>query len=218
MIYRVKKTKLTDAPINYGEIIRYAGAKSADENLTMLIDDCVKEIKNSDAVDYSVCYTVLPVKIIDDTVDFSAFSLISKNLSKRLSGASSALVFACTLSVNYDRLIKKYSINNPSRALVLQAIGAERIESFIDLFVSEYEKQNGIKLSARFSPGYGDLPLDAQKQIFALLNPQKNIGLTLNDSLIMSPSKSVTAIAGINGCTDQTGCKTCTNKTCEFRR
>ena len=49
----------------------------------------------------------------------------------------------------------------------------------------------------RFSPGYGDLPLDAQKMIFSILSPEKHIGLTLNASLMLSPTKSVTAFVGI---------------------
>ena len=48
----------------------------------------------------------------------------------------------------------------------------------------------------RFSPGYGDFDIVYQKDIFAILDCPKRIGLTLNSSLMMSPSKSVTAIIG----------------------
>jgi len=52
-------------------------------------------------------------------------------------------------------------------------------------------------LTSRFSPGYRDLPLTLQREIFTLLEPSRRIGLSLNASLLMSPSKSVTAIVGI---------------------
>lgn len=50
----------------------------------------------------------------------------------------------------------------------------------------------------RFSPGYGDLPINMQKDIFAALDCPRKIGLSLNESLLMSPSKSVTAIIGVS--------------------
>jgi cobalamin-dependent methionine synthase I len=52
-------------------------------------------------------------------------------------------------------------------------------------------------LRPRFSPGYGDLPLELQTNLFKVLDCQHFIGLTLNDSMLMSPSKSVTAIVGL---------------------
>ena len=48
----------------------------------------------------------------------------------------------------------------------------------------------------RFSPGYGDLSLEVQKEIFSLLDCPRKIGVSLGDSLLMTPSKSVTAIIG----------------------
>jgi cobalamin-dependent methionine synthase I len=52
-------------------------------------------------------------------------------------------------------------------------------------------------LRPRYSPGFGDVPLAVQKTFFEILECQKNLALTLNDSLIMSPEKSVTAFVGV---------------------
>ena len=49
----------------------------------------------------------------------------------------------------------------------------------------------------RFSPGYGDLPLEMQREVCAVLNMPKEIGVSLTDTLLMTPSKSVTAIVGV---------------------
>ena len=91
-----------------------------------------------------------------------------------------------------DRLAQKYSRVSPVKALFLEAVGNERIEALCDVFCGEYANAR-----PRFSPGYGDLPLDLQKDIFAALDCSRKIGLTLNQSLLMSPSKSVTAIMGL---------------------
>lgn len=77
----------------------------------------------------------------------------------------------------------------------MQAIGAERIEALCDTFCKDME--NDFVLKPRFSPGYGNLPLQIQKDIISVLDCPKQIGLTLNSSMLMSPTKSVTAITGI---------------------
>ena len=83
---------------------------------------------------------------------------------------------------------------------MLQALGAERVESLCDAFCEQMNtqlKEEGKLLRTRVSPGYGDISLTMQREVFAALDCERKIGITLNDDLLMSPSKSVTAIAGI---------------------
>jgi len=217
---RIETKTYSSAPINFGEIMRYANAKAADETLKSLVNSCVSECEKESAVRYAVCFAETPVSANGDEADFSFFKTKSKDLVTALRGAESALIFAATVGFGIDRLIKKYSVINPSKALIFQALGAERVETFTDLFLTEYEKTHGVRLSPRFSAGYGDLPLTVQKDVFRLLTPQKRLGLTLNDSLLMSPSKSVTAFAGINGTCEKDGipCKDCGMANCGYRR
>lgn len=110
------------------------------------------------------------------------------------------IIFAATIGVGVDRLISKYSRLSPTKALCFQAIGAERVEALCDEFCNKMKtelEKDGEKVKPRFSPGYGDLPLETQKMIFSLLDCPKRIGVTLGDTLLMSPSKSVTAFVGI---------------------
>ena len=102
---------------------------------------------------------------------------------------------------------------------MFQSIGAERIETLCDAFCKDISSELGVTLKPRFSAGYGDLPLEAQKDIFRVLDCSKKIGLTLNDSLLMSPTKSVTAIVGIGGNEGETihKCSTCSLQDCAFR-
>ena len=103
---------------------------------------------------------------------------------------------------------------------MFQAIGTERIESRCDEFCNYIEKEYGYT-APRFSAGYGDFPLDIQKEIFDVLDPGRKIGVTLNQSMLMSPSKSVTAIVGITDCEKKViehNCKICSKTNCSFRR
>ena len=125
----------------------------------------------------------------------------SRDLQKNLKGCCRIILFGATVGLELDRLIARYGRLSPSKALCFQAIGAERIESLCNVFndeIDEIFREQGMYTRPRFSPGYGDLPINMQKDIFAALDCPRKIGLSLNESLLMSPSKSVTAIIGIS--------------------
>lgn len=190
------QTRVYDAlPIRRREILRYAGCDGADAAVTELMESCLTEA--ADALTPRICWRELPVAIERDSCNFGVFSLSSRQLARNLDGCSRVILFAATVGIGIDRLIAKYSHIAPSRALMLQAVGAERIEALCDAFCSDIEQEMGTSLRPRFSPGYGDLPLECQKDIIALLDTPRKIGLSLHDSLLMSPTKSVTAFAGI---------------------
>lgn len=179
--------------VNAREVYRYAGGKGEpDEEFLRLLESCEKECLPQ--LTCRVCYT-----------EFSAAEFFErfgkcKLTENYLQGCEKTLVFAATLGLGVDRLISRYVAVSPVKALTIQALGAERIERLCDEFcnerLTEYQAQ-GLGLTPRFSAGYGDFPLSAQTEFFALLDCSRKIGLTLNDRLLMSPSKSVTAAVGI---------------------
>lgn len=187
--------KFYDAPeFNIGEIRRYAGCRESTAETDALIDSCIEEIK--DRLSYRVCFDYLPLRLKGDECILGEVKIISHTLSKSLSGCRGVIAFGATLGASIDRFILKYSDISPSRALIIQSIGAERIEALCDTFCDDMRAEYGV-IRPRFSPGFGDLSLDTQRDVFALLDCTKHIGVFLRDSLIMSPSKSVTAFIGV---------------------
>ena len=210
----------TEPPVCKKEILRYAGCKTKgmqeEEQILGLLEECLAEVLPK--LSYKLCYIELPLAINGEECDFNGIHLLSKDLAKNLHGCERVVLFAATIGIEIDRLITKYGHVSPAKAVMLQAIGAERIESLCDAFCEELKKEMGIR--PRFSPGYGDLSLEAQKDIFQILNCSKNIGLSLNDSLLMSPSKSVTAFVGLgHGGEGKTGnkCALCGHTECAYR-
>ena len=179
------------------EVLRYAGCKESDNETDVLIDECLSEIIGK--LKYKTVYGIFELSIVGDECSFGHFSVKSKDLARNLKGCKKVMIFAATVGFELDRLIAKYSQISPSKALMFQAIGAERIEALCDLLCSDISKQLGVKLRNRFSAGYGDLPLSTQNDIFRILDCTKRIGVSLNNSLLMSPTKSVTAFVGITG-------------------
>lgn len=182
-------------PVSEKEILRYAGCRSADHAVSELMHSCLDEIKS--LLNCRVCWCELPVLINGDQCCFELFELRSKKLAANLAPCSRVVLFAATIGIGIDRVIAKYNLASPSKAVMLQAIGAERIEALCDSFCHDIAKEYKSITMPRFSPGYGDLPLETQLDIFALLDCPKRIGVSLNSSLLMAPSKSVTAFVGL---------------------
>ncbi len=181
-------------PVDKTEILRYAGCFDCEEEgVLRLLEECLRE--SAPLFTYRACGRLFDVKRTDDDVFLSETPMKSRALAARLSGCDRAVVFAATVGFGIDRLIAKYADVYTAKAYLLQAVGAERVEALCDVVCEEIGALG--RTRTRFSPGYGDLPLGTQKQVTEWLDGQKTLGLYLNESLSLTPTKSVTAIVGI---------------------
>lgn len=187
-------------PVDRREILRYmrCGEGDTDGDIDALLDVCLAELLP--LLVYKVCWRVFPLRRTEEFLDLGFLQTNSRGLARNLQDCEKLVLFAATVGLEPDRLLAKYGRVSPVKALCMQAIGAERIESLCDAFCGELQQKyaaEGLQLKPRFSPGYGDFPLEAQKAVFQALDCPRKIGLSLNDSLLMSPRKSVTALAGL---------------------
>ncbi len=194
----VKIAEYPAPPISRREILRYMSCPEPTDEVSELLNKCISEAEKQ--LSYRVAFCEQTVSVSEKGLRIGDIYTHSHDLEKALSGCKRAIVFAATVGLGIDRLINKYSRLDPAKALCLQAIGAERAEALCNTFCRSmallYADRSCV-LRPRFSPGYGDLPISLQREIFSLLMCEKAIGLTLNDSLLMSPTKSVTAMIGI---------------------
>ena len=180
-------------PVDRREVLRYSGVRSTSgetEELNSLLDTAISI--SSDVLDPRVCFCELALSELD-----LGGSLDLKN---HLRDCHSAIIFASTLGVALDRLIFRYGVISPATALMLESLGNERIEALCDAFNEDMrtvKSLSGESLRPRFSAGYGDFSIEYQKKLFEILDPPTSIGLTLNDSYLMTPLKSVTALIGV---------------------
>ena len=181
------------------EILRYAGCGD-EKDVSELYHECIALAKEQ--ITYKACYSAWDFSLNGNKVTLPFMETESELLSNYLKGCKKAIFFACTIGIDFDRLILKYSKISPSKALMLQAIGAERIESLADSLESQLKKRYAIS-KPRISPGYGDWNIECQKHILEALQANKLLGVSLTASMLMSPTKSVTAILAVNGDTKQ---------------
>ncbi len=211
------KSAAAEITIDPNEVAVYLGYYSANGIDKETIDNSISEFRDNS--DFRACCVKVPVKINGNLVDLGFMQIESGSLCKNLDGCDEAYILAATTGINSQRLIEKNSVISPINGIVTDCVGSAAIEAFCDkINLSLHENPDFLR--PRFSPGYGDLCIDCQRKIVEFLCTNKNIGLSLTDSLMMVPKKSVTAIIGIgkekNKCKGN-GCMTCKAEKCPYR-
>lgn len=205
------------------EVLRYLGyRRNSGADIPSIVDECISEIYS--ALQCRACYDRFKISVTSDGILNLGFAETdSSALKKNLRGCDEIIVFTATIGFEVDRIIQKYSLLSPAHAVAAQAAGAAAIEKWCDILCDRFKQRfipKNLYLRPRFSPGYGDLPLGLQYDIIRILDCTRKIGVSLTDSLMMLPGKSVSAIIGISstdlGC--RSGCEICNNIKCEFRR
>lgn len=135
----------------------------------------------------------------ENKISFADVLLKSSDLTRNLKNCKKVILFAATIGQQVDLMIRKSQFISTATSAVMQACGAAFVEKFVDKVNEKIAKDAlaiGFKSHPRFSPGYGDVPLIIQKDFFRLL-PCNKIALSLMNTLIMTPEKSVTAFIGL---------------------
>lgn len=211
--------------VNRREVYRYLGLHrhEPDERTERLVEEALAELEKAAAPRFFSRTFPLSVRP-DGKLDFTCFQVESRDLSRNLKDCGEVILFAATLGTGPDRLVRRYSRLEMSRAVVIQAAAAAMIEAWCDKKNGELTKEalnQGKFLRPRFSPGYGDFSLEYQREMIRALEAEKTVGITLTDSLLMLPSKSVTAVIGAGrneGRCEIKGCEVCGKRDCPYRR
>ena len=206
---------ITLRSLDKAEAVRYLGGAgiALSDAMNALLDDCERELLR--AVDAKYLYRMIDLPCGELTQ--------GQDIKNHLAGCNRAAVLCATLGAGVDRLLRVSKISDMSRAVVLDSLAAAAIEQVCD----EVERRIAAEVperyfTFRFSPGYGDYPLETQKQLLRLLDAPRKIGLSLSESLLLTPVKSVTAVIGLSDRPiprGKRGCAICSlRETCAYRR
>lgn len=207
------------------EAVQYLGygRHAIDERTLQLVEDSFRELEQ--IVNARFIYRIFETTFPDTNVlTIGNMRIESKNLSKNLKGCSEAVVFGATLGTGVDMLMKRYSLTDMAKTVVLQACAAAMLEEYCDEEQNKIAEELGKKqlyLRPRFSPGYGDYSILHQDDILRMLDASKTIGLTMTESYMLTPTKSVTAVIGISKTKEPChikGCEECQKLDCTYRR
>ncbi|MDR0918853.1 MAG: hypothetical protein LBM93_06325 [Oscillospiraceae bacterium] len=156
-------------------------SKVVDENILFLLE------KGKDMLE-----KVLKPKFCSKICNYNGI-LIGEDIKNHLKNSKEIFFLAATLGVEVDKLINKTSLTDLTLSFCIDSLADTAIENFCD----EIENNIREKHTSRFSPGYGDYPIEIQPKFLNFLNSNKQIGLSCTDTYIMTPRKSVTAVIGL---------------------
>lgn len=177
-----------------GEVLRYLGyggqplSTELVERVTRMIERC-DELARPSVVQRTFAADELPLH------------LPGQSIANHLHGALEVVLFAATLGHGIDRELRRLSAADPLGQVMFDAAATDAIERVANKTEAQIRSDaatRGLHCSWRFSPGYGDLPLDVQPAFLRVLDATRRLGITLTPSNLMVPTKSVTAIVGIH--------------------
>ena len=180
------------------EAARYMGYKHGampSEEIYELVEDAYKELCKVIQPKYiykEYEFTKTEGGIVVDGIEFK-----SQKMLAHLRNSDSIILFGATLGQSVDTLIRKYSVTDVAMTAVAQAVAASMVENLCDIACDELKEKISGEHRPRFSPGYSDFHISAQADFFKLLPMNKQLGISLSDGFMMTPTKTVTAFIGV---------------------
>ena len=153
----------------------------------------------------------------------AGFTPQGEDVRALLADCDRAILIGVTLGAEVEALVRRTQVTDMAKAVILDACASAAVENVCDNLCEDLASQVAPRfLTDRFSPGYGDMPLTQQAQIFRALDITRRIGVSLTPGGLMIPQKSVTAIMGIADNPQRMrprGCASCALAgTCVYRK
>ncbi len=214
---------LTD--INENEVLKYMGYKGGD--IDPFVEKSIAEMKEIvfKYADVKYIYKVFDIDKENQCLKDTVFYFKGNDIKDMLETCDKCVLMAATVGNQIDSQIRLMQVKDMAKAVILDSCASSAVENICDNVQKEIESLEifkGMYSTDRFSPGYGDMPLECQKDLCMVLDTQKKAGIALSRSGIMIPVKSVTAIIGFSNIKQtkrKRGCEYCNMfRNCEFRK
>lgn len=200
--------------VNFSEALRYLGYGNniPDEKTKELLLLCGNELKK--AMECKFTYKVF--ELVDGQIPNCTFELKGNAIATHLNNCTKVVFMCATLGNNVDALIRKQQIKGMAEAATTDSLASAVIEQVCDkaekTILKDFEEYEH---TWRFGLGYDDFPLESQKQFLDILDAPKRIGVCVNNSMMLIPTKSVTCVIGLGKGLDASSTRSC--DVCSFR-
>ncbi len=180
------------------EAARYMGYKHGaepSEEICELVEETYNELCK--VIQPKYIYKEYDFTKTEDGIIVDGIEFKSKKMLNHLRDSNSIILFGATLGQGADTLIRKYSVTDIAMTAVAQAVAGSMVENLCDIACDELKNEIKGEHRPRFSPGYGDFHISSQADFFKLLPMNKQLGISLSDGFMMTPTKTVTAFIGV---------------------
>lgn len=147
---------------------------------------------------------------------------VNNIISAQLKQSEKLAIFTCSIGDKIEKRSKDYFDKDEfPKGYLLDTFGSILVEAAMDIIQEKLEQDMihyGLKITNRYSPGYCGWDVKEQHILFSLL-PPKFCGISLNESALMTPIKSVSGIIGIGKNVEKRAyqCHICEEKDCLYR-
>ncbi len=121
-------------------------------------------------------------------------------IRKHLAGAERVVFLAATVGEAPEQAVTRhFDEGSYAHSVLLDAAATTAVEQVCDAceaMIRPQAAKEGFTMRWRFSPGYGDWDIHVQPELLRLTKGAR-IGISLTESLMLSPRKSVTAVIGL---------------------
>lgn len=206
--------------INYDldQVKRYLGMDEEPNEIDLDIENLYKKLKP--LLEPKYYYRVFSFSLSPLKIENRIF--LSKDMDNLLATSEKVIILAVTLGGKIEQVIRKYNVANKFNSIVSDALLSSMVEDYQEKVIDNLKKEySGKYFTDAFAPGYGDLDIKFQRDIFDLLQLEKRIGVNLTPTMLMVPRKSITCFIGISNQVQKkiTGCDTCNmRETCLLRK
>lgn len=214
------------------EVLRYLQYKNQDikSDLLKIIDESIEETKKIINPRFILRkYPIKKKKIFagKNQVILEEANLIleSNDIYDLLVECDECILMAATLGLEIEKEIRKLTYTDLTKGIIIDSCATTAIEEVCDIIQDSISKKllkEDKYITYRYSPGYGDLSIENNSHINNILNSQKEIGLTVTNSGIMIPRKSVVALIGVSDkgrINRKKSCDNCSNRhNCQYKK
>lgn len=179
------------------EIRRNLGCRTSDAQTLAMAEQALDILQKS--VRPRSIWKIYPLRHTEQCVFIGGIPLEGDDIRRHLQGCEAAAIMAATLSVSAEVTLRRLVAEDMALALVADAAASALAEQLCDRTEQEIRQRNPYEyMTARFSPGYGDLPLETQPLLLRLTDAVRTLGITVTPNHILLPQKSVTALIGLS--------------------
>ena len=157
------------------------------------------------------------LELIQHSSDHGKHHLSGQLIAQHLARAQEILVMLCTIGSELDNSVSSLFNVDPMVALALDGVGSAAVEMLAIQASNHFEnlvKNDGLNTSVPLIPGMVGWSVElGQPEIFSLLDCEE-INVSLTDSWMMVPNKSLSLVMGIGKDVSAygTSCEYCTLK------
>ena len=121
-------------------------------------------------------------------------------IAKHLARSQAVIIMVCTIGSLIDEMVSSLFKVDPALAVAMDGVGSAAVESLAIQACNYFEdqvKSEGLNTTMPLNPGMVGWPVEqGQPEIFTLLDSEE-IQVTLNESCMMSPNKSLSMVLGL---------------------